>query len=169
MQRIDRAYLPLGLTSHGADPERAGRMNPGIVRTRCRIVGFERTEQRHPSIRRLADIETIVGDEKLAMRVDPPKRAAHHVERMDGGLPGVEPRFEQPALDNVEPPGGIGSGVVGRPLAEMASLAAENGCRHLFHFLTADHCRFLPGNSPPDCVPFTPRLARVKRYSVVWR
>ena len=91
MQRIDRAQPPLGLAAHGADPERAGRMDPGIVRTRCGIVGFERTVQRHPPIRRVADIEAIFGDEELAMRVDPPKRAAHHVERMDGGPPGVEP------------------------------------------------------------------------------
>ena len=70
------------------------------------------------------------------MRVDPPKRAAHHVERMDGGLPGVEPRLEQPAFDDVEPPGRIGGGVVGRALAKMAPLAAENGRRHLFHFVS---------------------------------
>src|SRR5206468_7521780 len=139
MQRIDGAQSSLGLAAHGADPERPGRMNPGIARTRCGIVGLERTEQRCPPIRRLTYIEAIVGDEKLATRVDPPKRAAHHVERMDGDPPGVEPRLEQPALDNIEPPGRIGGGVVGRSLAKMASLAAENGGRYLFHFAVAAH------------------------------
>ena len=131
-------------------------MNPGIVRTRRGIVGFERTVQRHPPIRRLADIEAIIGDEELAMRVDPPKRAAHHVERMDGGPPGVEPRLEQPAFDDVEPPGRIGGGVVGRPLAKMASLATENGRRHLFHFAAAAHRPAPSGDSTADCVSIAP-------------
>ena len=155
MQRIDGAQPPLGLAAHGADPERAGRMNPGIVRTRCGIVGFERTVQRHPPIRRLADIETVIGNEELTMRVDPPKRTAHDVEGMDGDLPGVEPRLEQPAFDDVEPPGRIGGGVVGRPLAKMASLAAENGRRYLFHFVTA-HRPAPSGNSTADCVSIAP-------------
>ena len=111
------------------------------------------------------------------MRVDPPKRAAHHVERMDGGLPGAEPRLEQPAFDDVEPPGRIGSGVVGRSLAKMASLGTENGRRHLFHFAVAAHRPAPSGDSTADCVPIAPwiapwiepRIACVKRYSVVWR
>jgi hypothetical protein len=107
MQRIDGAQPSLGLAAHGADPERAGRMNPGIVRTRRGIVGLERAVQRHPPIGRIADIEAIIGDKELAMRVDPSKRTAHHAERMDGGPPGIEPRLEQPAFDDIEPPGRI--------------------------------------------------------------
>ena len=131
-------------------------MNPGIVRTRCDIVGLERTVQRHPSIRRLTNIEAIVGDEELTMRVDTGKRTAHHVERMDGDPPGVEPRLEQPAFDDVEPPGRIGSGVVGRPLAKMASLVTENGRRHLFHLVNTDHRPVSSGDSTADCVPIAP-------------
>src|SRR5206468_3682699 len=131
------------------------------------------TEQRCPPIRRLTYIEAIVGDEKLATRVDPPKRAAHHVERMDGDPPGVEPRLEQPALDNIEPRGRIGGGVVGRSLAKMASLAAENGGRYLFHFAVAAHRPAPSGDSTADCVSIAPCIrpwiACVKRYSVVWR
>ena len=107
------------------------------------------------------------------MRVDPPKRAAHHIERMDGGPPGVEPRLEQPAFDDVEPPGRIGGGVVGRPLAKMAPLAAENGRRHLFHFAVAAHrpapSRQLYRGLCLDCAVHRPWIACVKRYSVVWR
>src|SRR6185295_5737267 len=169
----DGAQPPLGLAAHGADPERAGRMNPGIVRTRRGIVGFERTVQRHPPIRRIADIEAIIRNKKLAMRIDPPKRAAHDVERMDGGLPGAEPRLEQPAFDDVEPPGRIGGGVVGWSLAKMAPFAAENGGRHLFHPVIADHRPAPLGDSTADCVSIAPCIrpwiACVKRYSVVWR
>ena len=102
----------------------------------------------------LADIETVIRNEKLTMRVDPPKRAAHDVEGMDGDLPGVEPRLEQPAFDDVEPPGRIGGGVVGRALAKMASLATENGRRYLFH-LTA-HRPAPSGDSTADCVSIAP-------------
>ena len=112
-------------------------MHPRIVRTRRGIVRFKRTVQRHPTVRQLANIETIIGDEKLTLRVDAGKRAAHHVEGMDGRPTAAEPRLEQPSLDDVEPPGRIGQRIVGRSLAEMASLAAENGRRHLFHFVSA--------------------------------
>ena len=82
----------------------------------CTRASFERvaalsassgTVQRHSPIRRIADIKTVIGDDELALRVDPPQRAGHHIERMDGGLPGAESRLEQPALDDVEPPGRI--------------------------------------------------------------
>ncbi len=156
IQRIDGAQPPLGLAAHGAYPERAGRMDTGIVRTRCGIVGLERTVQFHPPIRRIANIETVIGDEKLAMGVDPPKRAAHHFERMDGGPPGVGPRLEQPALDDVKPPGGVSGGVIGRSLTKMASLATENGRRYLFHFAVAAHRPAPSGDSTADCVSIAP-------------
>src|SRR4029453_7028680 len=169
MQRVDGAEPPLGLAAHGADPEGTRRMHPGIVRTRRGIVGFERAIQRDPPACRVADVEAIVGDEELAMLIDPPKRASHHVERMDAGLPCAKPRLEQPALDDVEPPGRIGGGVVGRTLAKMAPFATENGGRHLFHFAFAAHRRTSPGDSTLDCVSIVPCVACVKRYTVLWR
>ena len=48
----------------------------------------------HPPIRQRADIETVVGDEELAMRVNAGERAGHDVEGMDAGPPGVEPAYD---------------------------------------------------------------------------
>ena len=64
------------------------------------------------------------------MRVVIRQARCHHVERRMV-VCGAEPRLEQPAFDDVEPPGRIGGGVVRRALAEIASLAKRNGRRHL--------------------------------------
>jgi hypothetical protein len=93
-------------------------------------------EQLHAAVGHEADVEAVVGDDQLALRVDPRQRARHPGKRVDGGRSAREAAFEQPAFANVEPPGGAGRGIVGRPLAEMAALGREHPGRYVFHQTT---------------------------------
>ncbi|MGY3454461.1 hypothetical protein ACVILH_006803 [Bradyrhizobium sp. USDA 4353] len=133
VQRVDRAQPALGLAAHGADPERAGGMHARIVRPRRRIVGFEREVERQRAVGHGADVEPVLGDDQLPLGIDAAQRARHLSQDMAANLAAPDVGLEQQAFADIEPPGGVGRGVIGRPLAEMTVLGAEHLGRQLLH------------------------------------
>ena len=100
-------------------------------------------EQLHAAVGDMANIEAVVGDDELPRRIDPRQRARHHAERMNFHAAAGDVGFEQASFDDVEPPGGAGPDIIGRPLAEMAALGREHRRRNLLRCarsgVIADH------------------------------
>ena len=83
-----------------------------------------------------ADVEAVLCDDQLPFRIDARQRARHPAQPMDADLPAPEVSLEQPSLKDIEPPGGVGRRVIGRSLAQMATLVAKNGSRDPLHHRT---------------------------------
>ena len=68
--------------------------------------------------------------EAEAARINDPAAPGPSASAGDAGL-------EQPSLENIEPPRGIGCGIIGRPLAEMTAFGRQDRGRHVLHRLRA--------------------------------
>src|SRR5205814_3132869 len=99
--RVDRAGPCLGLAAHGADPEGSGRMHAGVIRSRGRIVRFERGIKAHRAIADGADVNAVFGDNELPFGVDARQRACHPAQMMDADLSTSKLSLEQPSLENI--------------------------------------------------------------------
>jgi hypothetical protein len=100
------------------------------------IVRFQRTIEGHRTVGDRANVEAIFRGDQLARGVDARKRARHPAEPMNADPSAFKVSLEQPFLEDVGPPCGIGSRIIGRSLAEMAMLRAKDGCWHAL-----DHVR----------------------------
>src|SRR4029077_4422641 len=91
-------------------------------------------------IRDIANIEAVFGREQLVLGVNEGKHAGHHRQRVRGDGAGLKIRLKQGALDDIEPPCGIGHRVIGTALAEMAMLFAQDPGADLLHAICPFFC-----------------------------
>ena len=108
-------------------------MDPSIVGTGCRIVRFERQMKRKAAIRDVADIEAIFGRKQLALVIDEGNDAGHQRKRVRSDRAGCKVGLKQRALEDIEPPCGIGRRIIGAALAEMAMPIAQDAGADFFH------------------------------------
>ena len=114
MKMIDRASLLFRVSAHGSDPKRATGMYTAVIRTRRGIIGFEGHQQRQVTTRNVANIETIVRREQLAMTIDEGDHAGHDRQCVGSDQTACQIGLKQDPVEDIEPPRGIGGGIVGQ-------------------------------------------------------
>ena len=89
--------------------------------------------QRKAAICDVADIEAVLGREQLAVVVNESKHAGHDGKRVRGDRAGCKIGPEQCALEDIEPPGGVGGWIIGAALAQHTMVPGKDCGGDFFH------------------------------------
>jgi len=134
MQAIDRAGALFRFAAHGFRTHSAPQAwtRPSLERVAALSASSGVCSVRRPSRRR--EHKAGVGGKQLALVVNDSQHAGHHRKRMRWLFsPEARSACTQRALENIEPPGGIGGRIVGRAFAEMAVPLAQNRRADILH------------------------------------